>query len=189
PRSTLFPYTALFRPGHGGLRRRRQAGPGGGQRGVQRRLGAAGQWRRDLQASEELRGRAGRRAALGGCRRLQPGRQAGSRGRQLEFRLGRRAAGQRRRNLQALRDLPGGGHAVTVLQGNGDGSFVSPPQTYTFDGDPESIAIEDFNGDGIPDLAVANDDTAGTVAVLLGNGGGTFQAAQKYQVGGINSES
>src|SRR5438876_58233 len=79
--------------------------------------------------------------------------------------------------------------AVTVLLGNGDGTFVSPPQTYTFDGDPESIAIEDFNGDGIPDLAVANDDTAGTVAVLLGNGGGTFQTAQKYQVGGINSES
>ena len=36
--------------------------------------------------------------------------------------------------------------------------------------------MSDFNGDGIPDLAVANwDDT--TVTILLGNGDGTFTAA------------
>ena len=78
--------------------------------------------------------------------------------------------------------------AVTVLLGDGLGNFGSP-QTFTFAGDPESIAIRDFNGDGILDLAVANDDTAGTVAMLLGNGDGTFKPAQKYQAGGSNSES
>ena len=78
--------------------------------------------------------------------------------------------------------------AVTVLLGNGNGTF-GPPQTFAFVDDPESIAIRDFNGDGKPDLAVANDDTAGTVAVLAGNGDGTFRAAQIYQAGGGNSES
>ena len=41
---------------------------------------------------------------------------------------------------------------------------------------PNSVAVSDFNGDGIPDSAVANwDDT--TVTILLGNGDGTFTAA------------
>ncbi len=42
--------------------------------------------------------------------------------------------------------------------------------------------MEDFNGDGKPDLAVANVLTR-TVSVLLGNGDGTFQAAVNYGVG------
>ena len=37
----------------------------------------------------------------------------------------------------------------------------------------------DFNGDGKPDLAVANAGDA--VSVLLGNGNGTFQPAVNYR--------
>jgi len=40
---------------------------------------------------------------------------------------------------------------------------------------PASVAMGDFNGDGKPDLAIANGD--GTVTVLLGNGAGGFAAA------------
>ena len=38
---------------------------------------------------------------------------------------------------------------------------------------PISVAIADFNKDGHPDLAVAN-QTDGTISILLGNGDGTF---------------
>ena len=37
------------------------------------------------------------------------------------------------------------------------------------------MAVGDVNGDGKPDLVVAN-DSSNTVSVLLGNGDGTFQA-------------
>ena len=40
---------------------------------------------------------------------------------------------------------------------------------------PVSVAIADFNKDGHPDLAVAN-QTDGTISILLGNGDGTFNA-------------
>jgi hypothetical protein len=78
-------------------------------------------------------------------------------------------------------------HTVSVLLGNGDGTFAAPmnftvginPYAQPFD-----VAVADFNGDGVPDLAVTNDDfPRETVSVLLGNGDGTFQPAVSYPVG------
>ena len=46
-----------------------------------------------------------------------------------------------------------------------------------------SVAIKDLNGDGKPDMVVANLQSS-TVAVLLGNGDGTFQTAVTYNSGG-----
>lgn len=74
---------------------------------------------------------------------------------------------------------------VTVLLGSGDGMFTAVPISPTVGQDPESIAVGDFNGDGIPDLVVANynydiedtDPPGGTVTVLLGKGDGTFTTA------------
>jgi len=48
--------------------------------------------------------------------------------------------------------------------------------------DPSSVAVGDFNGDGKPDLAVAN-GFSNNVSVLEGNGNGTFQTAVNYAVG------
>jgi hypothetical protein len=60
-------------------------------------------------------------------------------------------------------------------------SFL-PAVNYGAGSGPISMAIGDFNGDGKPDLAVANRDS-NDVSVLLGNGDGTFQAAVNYGAG------
>src|SRR5439155_11212913 len=80
-----------------------------------------------------------------------------------------------------------GGSGVTVLLGNGDGSFRTP-QSYPIGMNPTSVAVGDFNGDGKLDLAVANagtypDYTDGSVSILLGQGDGTFLPAQTYAAG------
>lgn len=77
--------------------------------------------------------------------------------------------------------------AVNVLLGFGDGSFQSPEGSFDVGDGPEGITGGDFNGDGKLDLAVADSNYYGSgssdVAVLLGNGDGTFQSATKYQAG------
>src|SRR5215469_7214854 len=78
---------------------------------------------------------------------------------------------------------------VSVLLGNGDGTF-QPPVTYGVGGStPVWAAVGDLNRDGKLDLAVANQcghDPAcrqGTVSILLGNGDGTFRPQQSFFVG------
>ena len=65
---------------------------------------------------------------------------------------------------------------VSVLVGNGDGSFQAQ-QPYPIGIAPIAVAVGDFNSDGAPDLAVA--DAGGTVIVLLNNGDGTFTPEQQ----------
>ena len=70
---------------------------------------------------------------------------------------------------------------VSVLLGNGDGTF-QPPVTYGVGGStPVWAAVGDFNRDGILDLAVSV-TTTNSVAILIGNGDGTFQTAVNYPV-------
>jgi Big-like domain-containing protein/VCBS repeat protein len=85
---------------------------------------------------------------------------------------------------------------VTVLLGNGDGTFNPPVRLDSGAGFATSVAVADVNGDGKLDLIVANcGNTAktgtcpnqvsdGVVAVFLGNGNGTFQAPATYDSGG-----
>jgi hypothetical protein len=65
-------------------------------------------------------------------------------------------------------------NSVSILLGNGDGTFQSP-QNFGADGGPVSVAIADFNRDGNMDVVVA-DSLSFQVGVMLGNGDGTLQA-------------
>ena len=78
---------------------------------------------------------------------------------------------------------------VSVLLGNGGGTFSAATPYPTGSVIPSSVAIGDLNGDGRLDLAVTNYGSpsslvpAGTVSVFLGAGGGTLAAATQYPTG------
>jgi hypothetical protein len=83
----------------------------------------------------------------------------------------------------AFADETGGGGGVSVLLGNGDGTFQRAQDVNVGGGYAGgSLAVGDFDGDGSLDLAVVN-PASNSVSVLLGNGDGSFQAAQNYAVG------
>jgi len=85
-------------------------------------------------------------------------------------------------NLQAA--------SVVVLLGNGDGTF-GVPSAYGVSYFPTSLVVADFNHDGKLDIIVgtgtpdiiAPDFGSGALAVLLGNGDGTFQGTRFLSAG------
>jgi FG-GAP-like repeat len=71
-------------------------------------------------------------------------------------------------------NVQGQGHNVTLLLGNGDGTFQSPRVISSLRS-PILLATGDFNNDGHLDFAVASDRLGTrTSEVFLGNGDGTF---------------
>ena len=71
-------------------------------------------------------------------------------------------------------------NAVSVLLGNGNGTFQAP-QTFGPGFVSSSVVVlGDLTDDGIQDIVVTN---AGHVSVLLGNGNGTFQAQKTFAPG------
>jgi hypothetical protein len=68
---------------------------------------------------------------------------------------------------------------LAVALGKGDGSFQAAV-TYPIGYSPASITVNDFNGDGKSDLAIASRTG---VSVLLGHGDGSFESAVDYAVG------
>src|SRR4029077_7379033 len=82
---------------------------------------------------------------------------------------------------------------VSVLLGKGTGGFTVQSTTYPVStpaiGPPTSIATADLDGDGNLDLVVAiagvpgQPPVPGSLAVLLGNGNGTFKAATTVSLG------
>ena len=84
----------------------------------------------------------------------------------------------------ALADLDGDGHLdvvaidghnnqVAVWFNQGNGSLVSSA-AYSMGPNLSSVAIGDVNGDGHPDLIATNNQSSGTVSVLLNDGHGFF---------------
>ena len=76
---------------------------------------------------------------------------------------------------------------IAVLMGNGDGTFLSPT-TYEAGNYPEALALGDINNDGnldivVEDTCLSEDPEADAVAVLLGNGDGSFNHPLQYGVG------
>jgi len=74
---------------------------------------------------------------------------------------------------------------LSILFGNGDGTFQSQV-TVTVGANPNSIVAGDFNEDGKLDLAVTLDGSARSsslVAILVGNGDGTFRRPSHYSAG------
>src|SRR5439155_426710 len=86
---------------------------------------------------------------------------------------------------------------VGVLLGNGDGTFQAAVSYGSGGSGPVSLAVGDVNGDGKPDLLVANqcsnrnnsNSCTGLLTVLLGSGDGKFQAAVSYASGGASPSS
>jgi hypothetical protein len=78
---------------------------------------------------------------------------------------------------------PSVGNTASVLRNLGNGTFAAKVD-YTTGNSPRSISIGDLNGDGKPDLAVAN-NSSNSVSVLRNLGNGTFSAKADYATGSV----
>lgn len=72
-------------------------------------------------------------------------------------------------------------YSAFYLSGNGDGTFAMP--TAVVGSNARFVATADFNGDGIPDLAVTHGRGVDSISILLGRGDGNFDLAGSFAVG------
>jgi hypothetical protein len=81
-----------------------------------------------------------------------------------------------------------GTNNISVLLGNGNGTFVKQ-SIYSLDTtSPYSIGVGDFNQDNRLDLVVTNKG-ANNIGILLGSRNGTFAISEMYSTGSVSSIS
>ncbi len=77
-----------------------------------------------------------------------------------------------------------GSSNFSILLGNGDGTF-GPAQNLLAGNAPAGVAIADFNGDCLPDLAVTN-LFSGDVSILINESPGVCPVATPVSIRGAN---
>jgi hypothetical protein len=78
-------------------------------------------------------------------------------------------------------------HSISLFLGQADGSLAAGTEIPVGVGgaaQPYSAAIADFNRDGNPDLAIA-EEVSGAIVVRLGNGDATFGDESSYPIDGV----
>ena len=77
------------------------------------------------------------------------------------------------------------GNQILIYFGNGDGTFTAGTGVVT-SSVPGPLALADFNGDHVPDVAVSECDTnlVCSIEVFLGQGDGTFKLGSTISYGG-----
>jgi len=66
---------------------------------------------------------------------------------------------------------------IFIYQGQGDGRLREPLLLVTAGRYAEPILVDEFNGDGVADIAIA---TVDSIALLKGRDGGSFEPAEQY---------
>ena len=77
---------------------------------------------------------------------------------------------------------------LTILKGNGDGTFTAPGPRLRLNNTSADLKFGDFNGDGKLDLVTSGVFSSGALQVLLGTGDGNFQSLGD-QIAGKSSVS
>ncbi len=83
-------------------------------------------------------------------------------------------------DIAAINYLDG---SISIFLGNGDGTFQSQIVIDGLPGAPEDVVVSDFNSDNNADILVSMRSSSENLALVTGNGDGTFNAVSYSELG------